>query len=99
MVEDWSRQSRASRCGGCRGRHARAHGASVAAPIGPLEKPTLTLGLAVDGSNFAAVYVAAARLWQEMGLKIEMTSFRGDRRWRRRSPAIRSTSRCSPIKG
>ena len=53
---------------------------ALAAPaaIGPLEKPKLTLGLAVDGSNFAAVYVAAARLWKEMGLNIEMTSFRGD---------------------
>jgi NitT/TauT family transport system substrate-binding protein len=50
----------------------------LAAPIGPLEKPKLTLGLAVDGSNFAAVYIAAARLWKEMGLNIEMTSFRGD---------------------
>ena len=51
---------------------------ALAAPIGPLEKPTLTLGLAVDGSNFAAVYVASARLLKEMGLAIEMTSFRGD---------------------
>src|SRR5579872_6960751 len=53
-------------------------GAARAAPIGPLEKPKLMLGLAVDGSNFAAIYVAAAKLWKEMGLAIEMTSFRGD---------------------
>jgi NitT/TauT family transport system substrate-binding protein len=51
---------------------------ALATPVGPLEKPKLTLGLAVDGSNFAAVYVAAAQLWKEMGLNIEMTSFRGD---------------------
>jgi NitT/TauT family transport system substrate-binding protein len=55
-----------------------ARAPALAAPIGPREKPKLTLGLAVDGSNFAAVYVAAARLWKEMGLPIEMTSFRGD---------------------
>jgi NitT/TauT family transport system substrate-binding protein len=48
-----------------------------AAP-GPIEKPQLTLGLAVPAASFLPVYVAAARTWKEQGLSVEIVSFRGD---------------------
>src|ERR1700685_1562094 len=48
-----------------------------AAP-GPIEKPKLTLGLAVPAASFLPVYVAAARTWKEQGLAVEIVSFRGD---------------------
>jgi NitT/TauT family transport system substrate-binding protein len=48
-----------------------------AAP-GKIEKPKLTLGLAVPAASFLPVYVAAARTWKEQGLEIEIVSFRGD---------------------
>ena len=48
-----------------------------AAP-GPIEKPRLTLGLAVPAASFLPVYVAAARTWKEQGLSVEIVSFRGD---------------------
>ena len=48
-----------------------------AAP-GGIEKPKLTLGLAVPAASFLPVYVAAARTWQEAGLEVEIVSFRGD---------------------
>lgn len=51
---------------------------AFAAPLGPLEKPRLTLGIPVDAASFTPVYVAAARTWKPQGLDIELTSFRGD---------------------
>ena len=48
-----------------------------AAP-GKIEKPKLTLGLAVPAASFLPVYVAAARTWKEQGLEVEIVSFRGD---------------------
>jgi NitT/TauT family transport system substrate-binding protein len=54
------------------GRRARA------APLGPLEKPRLTLGIPLDAASFTPVYVAAARTWKQQGLDIELISFRGD---------------------
>jgi NitT/TauT family transport system substrate-binding protein len=48
-----------------------------AAP-GKIEKPRLTLGLAVPAASFLPVYVAAARTWKEQGLAVEIVSFRGD---------------------
>jgi NitT/TauT family transport system substrate-binding protein len=51
--------------------HARAAG-------GPVEKPKLTLGLAVPAASFLPVYVAAARTWKPEGLEVEIVSFRGD---------------------
>jgi NitT/TauT family transport system substrate-binding protein len=48
-----------------------------AAP-GKIEKPNLTLGLAVPAASFLPVYVAAARTWKEQGLEVEIVSFRGD---------------------
>jgi NitT/TauT family transport system substrate-binding protein len=48
-----------------------------AAP-GAIEKPKLTLGLAVPGASFLPVYVAAARTWKPEGLEVEIVSFRGD---------------------
>ncbi len=48
-----------------------------AAP-GGIEKPKLTLGLAVPAASFLPVYVAAARTWKEAGLEVEIVSFRGD---------------------
>ena len=48
-----------------------------AAP-GKIEKPKLTLGLAVPAASFLPVYVAAARTWQEQGLAVDIVSFRGD---------------------
>ena len=48
------------------------------AAIGTIEKPKLTLGLAVPGASFLPVYVAAARTWKEQGLDVEIVSFRGD---------------------
>jgi NitT/TauT family transport system substrate-binding protein len=57
--------------------------AALAAPrafaaLGKIEKPRLTLGLAVPGASFLPVYVAAARTWKEQGLDVEIVSFRGD---------------------
>ena len=53
---------------------ARAAGAAP----GKIEKPKLTLGLAVPAASFLPVYVAAARTWKEQGLEVEIVSFRGD---------------------
>jgi NitT/TauT family transport system substrate-binding protein len=50
----------------------------AAAAIGPIEKPRLTVGLAVPGASFLPVYVAAARTWKDAGLAVEIVSFRGD---------------------
>jgi NitT/TauT family transport system substrate-binding protein len=64
--------------------HASAGaGALLAAPhafaeIGKVEKPRLTLGLAVPAASFLPVYMAAARTWKEAGLNVEIVSFRGD---------------------
>jgi ABC-type nitrate/sulfonate/bicarbonate transport system substrate-binding protein len=52
--------------------------AVFAAPIGPIEKPRLTVGIALDAASFTPVYVAAARTWKEQGLEVELISFRGD---------------------
>jgi NitT/TauT family transport system substrate-binding protein len=49
-----------------------------AAPLGPIEKPRLTLGIPLDAASFTPVYVAAARTWKPQGLDIELISFRGD---------------------
>jgi ABC-type nitrate/sulfonate/bicarbonate transport system substrate-binding protein len=54
------------------GRRARG------APLGPLEKPRLILGIPLDAASFTPVYVAAARTWKPQGLDIELISFRGD---------------------
>lgn len=43
-----------------------------------IEKPKLTLGLAVPAASFLPVYLAAARTWKEQGLAVEVVSFRGD---------------------
>ena len=51
---------------------------ALAAPLGPLEQPRLTLGIPLDAASFTPVYVAAARTWKPQGLAIELTSFRGD---------------------
>src|ERR1700731_596959 len=51
---------------------------ALAAPLGPLEKPRLTMGIALDAASFTPVYVAAARTWKPQGLDIELISFRGD---------------------
>src|SRR6202049_4827037 len=56
---------------------ATAARAAGAAP-GRIEKPRLTLGLAVPAASFLPVYVAAARTWKEQGLDVEIVSFRGD---------------------
>ncbi len=48
------------------------------ADIGKVEKPKLTLGVAVPGASFLPVYVAAARTWKEMGLDVNVVTFRGD---------------------
>ena len=48
------------------------------AAIGKVEKPKLTLGLAVPAASFLPVYVAAERTWKDMGLDVEIVSFRGD---------------------
>ncbi len=51
---------------------------AAAAPIGPTEKPRLTLGIPLDAASFMPVYVAAARTFKARGLDIELLSFRGD---------------------
>jgi NitT/TauT family transport system substrate-binding protein len=51
---------------------------SAAAAPGKVEKPKLTLGLAVPAASFLPVYVAAARTWKDEGLEVEIVSFRGD---------------------
>src|SRR5260370_7267039 len=51
---------------------------ALAATLGPLEKPRLTLGIPLDAASFTPVYVAAARTWKPQGLDIELLSFRGD---------------------
>jgi NitT/TauT family transport system substrate-binding protein len=50
----------------------------AAAAPGRIEKPKLTLGLAVPAASFLPVYVAAARTWKDEGLEVEIVSFRGD---------------------
>jgi NitT/TauT family transport system substrate-binding protein len=51
---------------------------AMPAPLGPIEKPRLTLGIPLDAASFMPVYVAAARTWKPQGLDIELISFRGD---------------------
>ena len=51
---------------------------ALAAALGPIEKPRLTLGIPLDAASFTPVYVAAARTWKPQGLDIELISFRGD---------------------
>jgi ABC-type nitrate/sulfonate/bicarbonate transport system substrate-binding protein len=51
---------------------------ALAAPLGPIEKPRLTLGIPLDAASFTPVFVAAARTWKPQGLDIELISFRGD---------------------
>jgi NitT/TauT family transport system substrate-binding protein len=51
---------------------------ALAAPLGPIEQPRLTLGIPLDAASFTPVYVAAARTWKPQGLDIELISFRGD---------------------
>ncbi|HEY2230257.1 MAG TPA: ABC transporter substrate-binding protein [Xanthobacteraceae bacterium] len=51
---------------------------ALPAPLGPIEKPRLTLGIPLDAASFTPVYVAAARTWKPQGLAIELISFRGD---------------------
>jgi NitT/TauT family transport system substrate-binding protein len=51
---------------------------ALAAPLGPIEKPRLTLGIPLDAASFMPVYMAAARTWKPQGLDIELISFRGD---------------------
>jgi NitT/TauT family transport system substrate-binding protein len=58
----------------CAGLRRRA----FAAPLGPIERPRLTLGIPLDAASFMPVYVAAARTWKPQGLDIELISFRGD---------------------
>ena len=53
-------------------------GRRAGAAPGRIEKPRLTLGLAVPAASFLPVYVAAARTWKEQGLAVEIVSFRGD---------------------
>jgi NitT/TauT family transport system substrate-binding protein len=50
----------------------------LSAPLAGIEKPALKIGFAVDGTSFAIPYVAAARTWQEQGLDVEQSVFRGD---------------------
>jgi NitT/TauT family transport system substrate-binding protein len=57
---------------------AAAHPRVLAAPIGKLEKTKLTAAIPVDAASFLPVYLAAARIWKEQGLDIELTAFRGD---------------------
>jgi ABC-type nitrate/sulfonate/bicarbonate transport system substrate-binding protein len=57
---------------------AGLRGHALAAPLGPIEKPRLTLGIPLDAASFTPVYMAAARTWKPQGLDIELTSFRGD---------------------
>jgi len=49
-----------------------------AAPLGPLERSRLTLGIPLDAASFTPVYVAAARTFKPRGLDVELVSFRGD---------------------
>jgi NitT/TauT family transport system substrate-binding protein len=58
----------------CAGLRQRA----LAAPLGPLERPRLTLGIPLDAASFMPVYVAMARTFKPQGLDIELISFRGD---------------------
>lgn len=72
---------RLSRRGFVRACVAAVAGGSAArarAAPGAIEKPKLTLGLAVPAASFLPVYVAAARTWKPEGLEVEIVSFRGD---------------------
>jgi NitT/TauT family transport system substrate-binding protein len=53
-------------------------GRAFAAPLGPIEKAKLTLGIPLDAASFMPAYVAAARTWKEQGLDVQLISFRGD---------------------
>jgi NitT/TauT family transport system substrate-binding protein len=43
-----------------------------------LETPNLRVGLAVDGTTFLPIYVAAAKTWQAEGINGQLFTFRGD---------------------
>ena len=47
---------------------------AAGAAIGKIEKPKLTLGLAVPAASFLPVYVAAARTWKEHGARTSRSS-------------------------
>ncbi len=66
------------RAGGRGGRSRHGGARAAGAAPGKIEKPKLTLGLAVPAASFLPVYVAAARTWKEQGLEVEIVSFRGD---------------------
>jgi ABC-type nitrate/sulfonate/bicarbonate transport system substrate-binding protein len=57
---------------------AGARRRALAAASGPIEKPRLTLGIALDAASFMPIYVAAARTWKPQGLAVELITFRGD---------------------
>ncbi len=43
---------------------------ATAAPMGPIEKPHLTLGIPLDAASFMPVYVATARTFKAQGLDV-----------------------------
>jgi ABC-type nitrate/sulfonate/bicarbonate transport system substrate-binding protein len=45
---------------------------------GKLETPQLKIGLAVDGTTFLPIYIAAAKTWQAEGIDAQLFVFRGD---------------------
>jgi NitT/TauT family transport system substrate-binding protein len=51
---------------------------SLAQTTAKLETPNLRVGLAVDGTTFLPIYVAAAKTWQAQGLNCQLFTFRGD---------------------
>lgn len=44
----------------------------------PLEKTSIAMGLPADSPIFAGFYIAAARMWKQLGLDVQLTSFRGE---------------------
>ena len=53
-------------------------GAAAAAPLGPLEKTTISMGLPTESTVDVPIYVAAAQTWKDVGLDVQVTAFRGE---------------------
>lgn len=52
--------------------------ALVGADAGKVEKPSLTIGTAVESPTQLPLYVAAVKTWKEQGLDVKILGFRGD---------------------
>ena len=74
----FSRRSFVAAAGSAAAAFALPASLRAAAPIGPLEKTSIAVGLPTESTTDAPLYVGAARTWKEAGLDVALTSFRGE---------------------